>query len=96
MIKLKMKLSGAIIPQAGGAVLVTLVQSDEGEGGAKAIAPVNLQILDAELAGRLSLDDELEITIAPAGELRADAWRREQAEKNPPPAFPASEEPAAN
>lgn len=90
MIKLKMKLSGAIIPQAGGAVLVTLVQSDDAEGGAKATAPINLQILDADLAGRLSLDDELEIAIDISGELRADAWRREQAEKHAPP-VPAEE-----
>lgn len=85
MISLKMKLAGAIIPHANGAVGVTLVPADNGEGGAKATT-MQLQILDAGLASRLSLDDELTISIEPSAELRTDAWRREQEEKNAPPA----------
>lgn len=83
MISLKMKLAGAIIPHANGAIGVTLVPADNGEGGAKATT-MQLQILDADLANRLSLEDELTITIEPAGELRTDAWNRQQAEKNAP------------
>lgn len=76
MITMKMKLAGAIIPLANGAVGVTLVPADDGAGGATA-ATLNLQVLDTDLAGRLSLEDVIEFTIAPAGELRADAWKRE-------------------
>lgn len=84
MISLKMKLAGAIIPHGNGAVGVTLVPADGGEGGVKATT-MQLQILDADLASRLSLEDELVISFEPAGELRADAWRRQQEEKNAAP-----------
>lgn len=81
MISLKMKLAGAIIPLGNGAVGVTLVPADNGEGGAKATT-MQVQILDADLAARVSLEDEFTISLEPAGELRSDAWQREQAAKN--------------
>lgn len=84
MIKMKMKLAGAIIPAANGGATVTLVavDGDSGSDANAACASFHASIFDPAIVPRLSLGDTFDVTLEPADELRTDAWQREQAEKN--------------